>query len=499
MIYLFIAGFIIGQINFHDQQEQHQRVHQARLNQQARLDTIYQNVSYPPKELLLIAYKRERTLEVWAKPESLDYFMHIIDYPFTAFSGELGPKRKQGDLQIPEGLYYICHYNPYSNFHLSMKINYPNRSDSILGYRAALGNEIRIHGSSVTIGCIPIGDQAIEQLYIACVDVKSKGQNRIPVYIFPCRMDTSGVRTLDFYANDTLTRLFWANLRIAYDLFTATRRSLTYSVNTQGKYVFENDDIDRRYDWQPLIKGESLTDRFAPPLNYQRTFLPSGSFGDWLRHLPLKDGNPAVLLYNGILKQYQQGHAAVIDLDVGDKDLQQCADAIIRLRAEYFYSRNMHDSIAFRITNGDLIKYRKWINGYRPIVDNDQVTWQKHASTDSSYSGFRKYLDFIFNYAGSYSLSQQLKAVSKISEIRIGDIFIQGGFPGHALLVMDIAENLLTREKIFILGQSFMPAQDFHILKNLNDPLNSPWYRVVSDSILYTPEWTFSYDDLKRF
>ena len=472
---------------------------QSRLNQQARLDTVYLDISYPPKEILLVAYKNECLFEIWARPETASYFTHITNYPFTAFSGKLGPKRKQGDLQIPEGLYHIDHYNPYSNFHLSMKINYPNRSDSILGNRTGLGNEIRIHGSSVTIGCIPIGDQAIEELYITCVDVKSNGQNLIPVYIFPCRMDSMNIVMLNNYTSDTIIQIFWKNLKTAYDLFTTTRQLLKYSVNAQGKYVFSNNDLTNKYSWQVRDNMERLSDRIAEPQGYQRIFLPAGSYGHWLRNLPIKPGNPPVLLYNGTQKQYQDGHAAVIDIDVGDKDLQQCADAIIRLLAEYYYSRGKNDSIAFRLTNGDIIKYRKWINGYRPQVANDRINWSKQTSIDSSYTNFRKYLDFIFNYAGSYSLSRQVTPVTDIKTIQIGDIFIQGGFPGHAVLVMDIAENLITKEKIFLLGQSYMPAKDIHILKNLNDPLFSPWYRLNSDSILYTPEWTFRYDDLRRF
>ncbi len=297
----------------------------------------------------------------------------------------------------------------------------------------------------------------------------------------------------------TLYQSFRENLKDTYYLSAAMRRSWNHTVNTEGKHTIDDGDLKNDYCWRHSSGAESLVSRFAEPAGYRRVFSPAGSFGHWLRNSPLKPGNPSVFLYDGTLKQYQYGHAAVVDIDVGDKDLQQCADAIIRLRAEYFYSRGSNDSILFRITNGDMIKYRKWINGYRPRVINDRVNWQKQTATDSSYSNFRKYLDFIFNYAGTFSLQQQMKPVDDINGMQIGDIFIQGGFPGHAVLIMDIAENLTTGEKIFLLGQSYMPAQDFHILKNLNDPVLSPWYRVSSDSILYTPEWTFTYRDLRRF
>jgi hypothetical protein len=166
---------------------------------------------------------------------------------------------------------------------------------------------------------------------------------------------------------------------------------------------------------------------------------------------------------------------------VGQEDLQQCADAIIRLYAEYLFSREEFNSITFNLTNGDAVGFRKWISGDRPLVS------------------FRAYLKFIFAYAGTYSLSQETQCIETHRDMVIGDIFIQGGFSGHAVLVTDMATNPRTGEKVFLLSQSYMPAQDIHVLRNLNDPDLSPWYKLDFGNTLYIPEWTFTKHDLKRW
>jgi len=179
-------------------------------------------------------------------------------------------------------------------------------------------------------------------------------------------------------------------------------------------------------------------------------------------------------------------------MDIGNRDLQQCADAIMRLYAEYLYSRHEFDAIKFNITSGDVIKFRNWIAGFRPSVNNNRVTWNQTAPLDSSYNILREYLDFVFTYAGTYSLSRQLQYVSEIKDMEIGNVFIQGGFPGHAVIILDMAINTQTGEKIFLIGQSYMPAQDIHTLKNLHDPNLSPWYSINSSDTLYTPLWNFT-------
>ncbi|RJP81750.1 MAG: hypothetical protein C4524_01340 [Candidatus Zixiibacteriota bacterium] len=187
----------------------------------------------------------------------------------------------------------------------------------------------------------------------------------------------------------------------------------------------------------------------------------------------------------------------MVDLDVGKRDLQQCADAIIRLRAEYLYSQRRGGEICFDFTSGHEASFARWADGYRAAVRGGQVAWNRTAPPDSSYAAFRDYLEVVFTYAGTHSLSREL-APREAEEMQIGDLLIQGGFPGHAVLVVDIAQNPETGEKVFLLAQSFMPAQDFHILKNLGS-LMSPWYPLDFGPYLLTPEWKFSRSDLKCF
>jgi hypothetical protein len=243
--------------------------------------------------------------------------------------------------------------------------------------------------------------------------------------------------------------------------------------------------------------SNALCARIPPPAGFTRIPPPEGSFAWWLQHLPLKEGRPPVHLYNGKLKGNQEAHVAVMDIDAGSRDLQQCADAVIRLRAEYLFSVGRFDDIAFHFTNGDSASWVRWREGWRPVVNGSSVGWEKRTPEDSSYHNFRKYMDSVFMYAGSMSLSRELKKVRDPKDIQIGDIFIQGGSPGHAEIVVDMAANW-KGEKIFLLAQSYMPAQEIHILKNPNDPALSPWYRADPGELI-TPEWTFPAGSLRRF
>ncbi|WP_291725295.1 DUF4846 domain-containing protein [Bernardetia sp.] len=236
------------------------------------------------------------------------------------------------------------------------------------------------------------------------------------------------------------------------------------------------------------------------PQGYSRKQESSDSFGYYLRNILLKPKGSPVKLYSGEYKNYQQVHYRVLDISVGKRDLQQCADAVMRLRAEYLLNTNQKDKISFNYTSGDAAIYQKWATGYRPTIKGNKVSWSLKAKADTSYSNFLKYMDNVFMYAGSASLSKELKS-KKIQDIEIGDVLIQGGFPGHAVLVVDVAMDSLTNKKIFLLAQSYMPAQDIHILKNFNNETLSPWYEIPSipNENIITPEWIFSQEDLKTF
>ena len=254
------------------------------------------------------------------------------------------------------------------------------------------------------------------------------------------------------------------------------------------------------YNWEyDRDNSIPIHEYIAPPDGFERVAVDSGSFAFWLRNLPVKTDETQVYLFDGTLKRNQSAQFAIVDIDVGRHNLQQCADAVMRLRAEYLYSKAAHDSISFDFTSGDEASFRKWINGYRPTVDGPRVRWDQRAVPDSSYISFRNYLEVVFTYAGSYSLSKEMYMVPDINDIRIGDVFIQGGFPGHAVIVLDVAKNIKTDESVFILAQSYMPAQDVHVLKNPKDENLSPWYATDFGTRLFTPEWLFYSLDLKRF
>lgn len=253
-----------------------------------------------------------------------------------------------------------------------------------------------------------------------------------------------------------------------------------------------------RYPWlQGYDIKDKLINRLPVPEGYLRINLDPLSFGAWLRNLPLKEGQPLVYLFDGRKKPNQKAQFALLDIDTGEKDLQQCADAVMRLRGEYLYSRNQYDSIRFTFTNGFQCDFKRWSQGYRPVVSGNDVSWSKREPPAHHYETFKKYLERIFMYCGTHSLSREMKA-KDMHAIQPGDVFIQGGFPGHAVIVMDVAEHPSTRERLFLLAQSYMPAQDMHLLRNPTDPSLSPWYSSTTDRIV-TPEWTFQRSDLKHF
>lgn len=242
----------------------------------------------------------------------------------------------------------------------------------------------------------------------------------------------------------------------------------------------------------------TLSTRIAPPSGFTRTAAAGGSFAAWLRALPLKPGRPDVRLFNGRLKGNQTAHHAVIDIDTGFRDLQQCADAVIRLRAEFLLASGRDAEIAFRFTSGDVARWADWRRGMRPVVTGNRVAWRQSAPADSSRTAFRAYLDTVFTYAGSHSLEKELSPVAAAETIEPGDVFIQGGFPGHAVIVLDTATSSSGRH-VFLVGQSFMPAQDMHVLVNTADGGLSPWFADDRRLPLRTPEWNFPVNSLRRF
>ena len=245
--------------------------------------------------------------------------------------------------------------------------------------------------------------------------------------------------------------------------------------------------------------GKTIAERFALPQGYIRVVSAKNCFGEYLQNIPLKANGALVHLYNGQEKTNKVA-AAVLNVDVGSKDLQQCADAVMRLRAEYLYQNKIYDALHFNFTNGFNAEYAKWRNGYRIVVKGNKVSWIKTTKESISYESFKEYLSIVFTYAGTASLSKELKQVAQ-KDMQIGDVLILGGSPGHAVIVVDMASNAKTNKKLFMVAQSYMPAQDIHILINKNNPVISPWYELDADAEqINTPEWDFfGNEQLKRF
>jgi len=276
---------------------------------------------------------------------------------------------------------------------------------------------------------------------------------------------------------------------------------LLFLLGGQAGLLSGQPDAPRRvYPWRPAAAAQdSISARIAVPPGYERVALAPGSFGDGLRHLPLHAAGAAVHLHDGRLKTNQSAHCAVVDLDVERRDLQQCADAVMRLRAEYLFSRGQAMAVSFRLTNGQPCPFARWAGGERPRIVENRLRWEPGAGADSSHAALRRYLDFVFTYAGTLSLERELGAAASRQGPSPGDVFIRGGRPGHAVLVVDAAAPRGGGPVVFLLAQSYMPAQEVHVLVNPGEPRLSPWYRLDPAQPLETPEWVFPPGCLKRF
>jgi len=246
------------------------------------------------------------------------------------------------------------------------------------------------------------------------------------------------------------------------------------------------------------LLGNTIQQRFQLPQGFVREEESKTSFAFFLRNIPLKPLGSDVLYFDGTIKSNRNVYEAVVDLPIGKQDLHQCADAVMRLRADYFYSQKQYDKIHFNFTNGFRVDFSKWVEGYRIAIKGNKTSWVKTAKPSDSYQTYWKYLETVFMYAGTASLEKELKSINAL-DIKIGDVFIKGGFPGHAVIVVDVAVNPKNNQKIMLLAQSYMPAQEIQILKNPNNSSLSPWYAVDFGTSLKTPEWTFSSSQLKRF
>ena len=197
------------------------------------------NLKWPAQQVYIRSFKYDSQLEVWVRNNFNEAFKLFKTYKICALSGGLGPKRMEGDYQVPEGFYYINTFNPNSTYHLSLGLNYPNASDMLLSDSAKPGNDIYIHGSCITVGCIPIQDNQIEELYLIALHAKNNGQDFIPVHIFPVRYNNpkSSEFLLKAIKQDAEYQHFSAKVKEVYDYFEQHKKLPVISVNKKGEYV----------------------------------------------------------------------------------------------------------------------------------------------------------------------------------------------------------------------------------------------------------------------
>ena len=198
-----------------------------------------QNLTWPPQAMYLRSFKFDRQLEIWVKSNSKEPYKLFKTYKVCQQSGSMGPKRGEGDYQVPEGFYYINEFNPNSNYHLSLGLNYPNASDRILSDATRPGSAIYIHGNCVSTGCIPITDAPIEELYFIASSVRNQGQEFIPVHVFPVRYNVK--KSMDFLENsmkdNAYLQHFNSNIKEVFDYFEIKKELPIILVNRKGDYV----------------------------------------------------------------------------------------------------------------------------------------------------------------------------------------------------------------------------------------------------------------------
>ena len=226
-------------------------------------------------------------------------------------------------------------------------------------------------------------------------------------------------------------------------------------------------------------EGMLVKTRFNVPEGYKRIESAPNTWESFLQNLPLKAHGSQVKLYDGTLKSNTSAYLAVVDLSIGNRDLHQCADAIMRLRADYFNAQEKYSEIEFLFVTGKRSNYKTWLGTRQPNAKN-----------------YWAYLENVFDGASTLSLNKQLIHV-EVDQLQIGDVFIKGGSPGHAVIVVDKCTNAKGEVK-FMLAQSYMPAQETQILVNPASP-ESPWYDLNFGENMISAEWTFTKDQLKRF
>ncbi len=248
-----------------------------------------------------------------------------------------------------------------------------------------------------------------------------------------------------------------------------------------------------------LINKDSLTikTRVTPPKGFSRVPYPKGSFENYLRNYKLKVYGSKIINYDQTSYFWQQGHIGILEIPVPKNGLQQCADALIRVRSEYLWEQNIKEKIGFNFTSGHYCSRTKYAEGYRPKVNGNKVNFLKTAKVNYSKNNFYNYLNLIYTYSGTLSLFSELKSIDD-SNLKLGDMLIKGGSPGHIVMICDEVINE-KGEKLFLLFQGNTPAQSVHLVKNLENSDLSTWYQLKNDEVISVSNYTFGSSKFVRF
>nr|WP_299385245.1 DUF4846 domain-containing protein [Allomuricauda sp.] len=244
--------------------------------------------------------------------------------------------------------------------------------------------------------------------------------------------------------------------------------------------------------------GRTIKTRVKVPEGFERVKYPEGSFAEYLRNYGLKPYDSKIINYDGSEYFWQYGHIGILEIPVPGNGLQQCADALIRVRSEYLWDNNRKDEIGFNFTSGHYCSWKEYAAGYRPKINGNRVTFHKTAQADGSKENFYRYLNLIYTYAGTLSLYHELIPIDDASELKIGDMLIKGGSPGHIAMICDEIVNE-RGDKMFLLFQGNTPAQSVHLVKNLEDASFSPWYVLEKDVVIPVSNYTFNSSKFVRF
>lgn len=229
-----------------------------------------------------------------------------------------------------------------------------------------------------------------------------------------------------------------------------------------------------------------------PPAFRSKEIADTTSWPYFLQHLPEKTG--PILDYRGRVVSSQQKHAVIINYDIGNRDLQQCADALMRLRAEYLFAQKRYSEIHFHFTSGQDYSFLDYCKGKIPSPSGNSIRFATASPSPLNHQSLRRYLDLVYTYAGTISLAKELRHTNRFA---IGTVVITPGSPGHCFIITNEATTA-DGDPVYKLVEGYTPAQSIYVLQNIHEPNLGYWHRLSTGTIK-TASYTFRSYQLKAF